>query len=76
VAEQAQETAEQNSIVEAVARRFHPSTDHARDGERFGGPYCNCKWIARRVVPMLAEAHDDGFYGRGKNPYRREGDQR
>ena len=58
-----------------VAHTWHATSDHAADGEPFGGPLCNCLRIAERMMPMLAYAHDAGFYGRGANPYRNGADE-
>ena len=58
---------------ERVARSWHEVSDHA-DHSPFGGPLCNCWQAAERIMPMLAEAHNEGFYGRGINPYETEED--
>ena len=56
---------------ERVARDWHAGSDHA-ETEPFGGPLCNCDRVAERIMPMLAEAHNEGFYGRGLNPYEED----
>lgn len=63
------------SAIEGVARHWHKGSDHAADGAAFGSPTCNCLRVAKRMMPMLAYAHDAGFYGRGANPYRNEADE-
>lgn len=60
------------SARERVARAWHEGSDHAKDGAPFGGPLCNCWQVAGRIMPMLAEAHNEGFYGRGLNPYEED----
>ena len=49
---------------ERVARAWHAGSDHAADGELFGGPLCNCWQVAERIIPMLRDAFDDGWYAR------------
>ena len=49
------------NACESVARAWHDGSDHAADGEPFGGPLCNCLAMAGRIVPMLAEAFNDGM---------------
>lgn len=44
---------------ERVARTWHAGSDHAAT-ESFGGPMCNCKKVAGRVIPMLSEAWREG----------------
>lgn len=56
---------------EKVAQAWHAGSDHA-ETEPFGGPLCNCWQVAERIMPMLAEAHNEGFYGRGLNPYEED----
>lgn len=50
-----------------IARRWHDGSDHARDGEPFGGPLCNCLQVAERIAHLIHEwgvqAGPDG--GRG-----------
>lgn len=64
---------------ERVARVWHEGSDHAADGTPFGGPLCNCWRVAGRIMPMLAEAWDEGYPvgnrhngRRDENPYRQE----
>lgn len=44
---------------ETFALKWHLRT---RDGAAFGSPTCNCLRVADRVVPMLADAWDDGHH--------------
>ena len=58
---------------ERVAREWHDGSDHARDGEPFGGPMCNCHAVAGRIIPMLSEAWDEGHdagMDRADHPWR------
>ena len=61
---------------ETAARQWHAGSDHAADGEPFGGPLCNCDRVAGRLMPMLSEAWADAIgeaYDRGWIPdYRRD----
>lgn len=53
-----------NALDQQVARRWHEGSDHARDGEPFGGPLCNCMKVAGRLRPMLHQEWSDGWgYG-------------
>lgn len=45
-----------------VAVQLHINSDHGRDGELFGGPLCNCKRAADRVMSMLSKAWDEGWF--------------
>ena len=61
---------------ERVARAWHAGSDHAADGEPFGGPLCNCRRVADRIMPMLRDAWDEadtaGYRHDGRrdeNPY-------
>lgn len=47
------------SARETVARQWHEGSDHAADGEPFGGPLCNCHRVAKRMLPMLAAAWNE-----------------
>lgn len=48
--------------IEKSAQLWHDGSDHARDGEPFGGPLCNCMSVAERLRPLLANAYDTGWY--------------
>lgn len=47
-----------------LATGWHEGSDHGRDGEPFGGPVCNCLAVARRVMPLLVEAWENGYADR------------
>lgn len=49
------------SARETVARQWHEGSDHAADGEPFGGHLCNCMKVAERVTPPLAGAWAQGY---------------
>lgn len=44
---------------ESVARSWHEGSDHAAETP-FGGPLCNCERVADRIMPMLADAWENG----------------
>ena len=46
-------------VRERVARFWHAGSDHA--DEPFGGPLCNCRQVAGRIMPMLRDAWGVGF---------------
>lgn len=46
--------------LERIARRWHEKSDHAADGEPFGGMLCNCRRLAIKIKPLLEEAYGDG----------------
>lgn len=48
------------NTTETLAIKWHMRSDHARDGAKFGSPTCNCLKTAERIIPMLAEAWDEG----------------
>ncbi|MCD2263278.1 hypothetical protein K3888_11270 [Dietzia aurantiaca] len=45
---------------ECMARAWHDGSDHAATVP-FGGPLCDCEQVAGRIMPMLAEAWDEGY---------------
>ena len=43
------------AAVESLAREWHARSDHAADGDPFGGYLCNCERVAERLAPLIAE---------------------
>lgn len=49
------------NILETTALKWHLRSDHARDGAKFGSPTCNCTNVAKRMLPLLMGAWNEGF---------------
>lgn len=62
------------SARDVIARRWHAESDHA-DHTPFG--LCNCRRVAGRMLPLLAEAWREGNFAplAGDNPYETEEDR-
>lgn len=39
-------------LVETMARNWHNTSDHAKDGTPYGGTLCNCDRIAHRAYNL------------------------
>lgn len=48
------------NALDKLARELHQDSDHAADGEPFGGPFCNCLRLAGSILPRLSSAWEDG----------------